>query len=260
MEELQSELRAVKEKWGKEIELSKAEKGAPGFPFPVAVTRYVPNPQEGPAQCWDVEELPVRLVFHSADVASVPVSVEVWDDLPGTLPTEIEKAVDAEWRKLFAKKGAKGWQVDKIFSWLESKFVDMCRLKPEYITCYEGVDNEGASCRRYTITAPPGEEDEEVAEEEIDEEEQQRRMEEYIAREQARIEAELDAKDAEAAEKRRLAEQGVFEDGPKAMQLSKKAMAELNPSRKEKSGHRWRKTPSKTHKPDAAAAKEKAKK
>jgi len=45
MQQLQLELKACKEKWGKEVELSKAEKGDPAYPFPVAVTRYTPQPE-----------------------------------------------------------------------------------------------------------------------------------------------------------------------------------------------------------------------
>merc|ERR1711974_454672 len=111
-----------------------------------------------------------------------------------------------------------------------------------------GCDDLGASMRRYTLVGPaPEEEDDD--EEDVDEEEQQRRVEEYVEREQARLEAEFEAKCKTDEEKRKMAEQGIYEEGEKARQLSKKERDELNKSRKERSGHRWRKTGPKSHKP-----------
>jgi len=248
MQELQAELKSAKERWAKEVELSKAEKGAPGYPFPVACTRYVPRPES--AAAWDCEELPVRFVVRSAEPGPEAVSVEVPPFFPGELPAEMEKAVEKEWRKQLGKKKGKGelWMVEKTLEWVESHFVDLLRLVPAYVDTYIGCDDLGASMRRYTLVGPAAPEDEDE-EEEVDEEEQERRLQEFLAREQARIEAEIEEKFKSDEEKRRAAEAGMFEDGQKVRQLSKKELAELNKSRKERSGHRWRKTGPKAHKP-----------
>jgi len=258
MEALQAELKACKEQFGKELELSKAEKGAPGFPFPVSVTRYTPQPES--ASCWDCDELPVRLEIQSADPAEKKVAVEVPPIFPGELSGEIEKAIEKEWKKLLgkAKPGGSVWMLAKIFEWVEAKFGDLLRLVPTYVDSYVGCDAMGASMRRYTLVGPAAEGDEDDEEEEQDEEEQQRRVDEYIAREQARIEAEFDAKLSSDVERRDMAAKGVFEEGEKIRILSKKEQAEANLSRKEKSGTRWRKTGSKSNKPMRDEEKEKA--
>lgn len=247
MEDLQSELKASKERWGKEIELSKAEKGAPGFPFPVCITRYTAQPAT--ANMWDCEELPVRLVIFSAEAAESPVSVEVPPIFPGELSREIEKAVEAEWKKqLGKKKKAKIWMLESILEWVEAKFGDLLRLVPSAVDTYVGCDDMGASMRRYVLVGDPPEDDDD-GKEEVDEDEQEKRLQEYAEREQARIEAEFEAKMSLDEQKRKMAEQGIHEEGEKARQLSKKELAELNKSRKERSGQRWRKTGAKANKP-----------
>lgn len=246
MESLQAELKTCKDKWGKEVELSKADKGAPGFPFPVCITRYVPQPES--AAAWDCEELPVRLVILSADPAEKRVSVEVPPIFPGELSGEIEKAVEKEWKRVLGKKKeSEVWALYKTLEWVEAKFGELLRLVPAYVDSYVGCDALGASMRRYTLVGPAAEEDSE--EEEIDEEEQERRVQEYLAREEARLEKEIEDKVRSDEEKRTMAEQGIFELGERARQLSKKEREELNKSAKEKSGNRWRKTGSKSHKP-----------
>lgn len=130
---------------------------------------------------------------------------------------------------------------------MEDKFGELMRLVPAYVDTYEGCDAVGASMRRYTLVGPAAEEDE--GDEEIDEEEQERRVQEYLAREEARIEQDLEEKMRLGEEKRKMAEAGLLEDGEKARQLSKAEKAELNKTRKERSGARWRKTGSKSHKP-----------
>lgn len=249
MEGLQAELKAAKSRWGPEIELSKAEKGSPGYPFPVSLTRYVPKPEA--AACWDVEELPLRLCFHTAERGECPVSAEVAPLFPTELITEIEKAVEKEWKRKLNKKADDGrWFVEYILEWVEGKYGDLLRLVPSQVESYIGCDEMGASMRRYVVAEPADEaEEEEDAEDIIDEEEQQRRVAEYVEREAKRLEDQYAAQEAEAAFKKKMALEGVEVDGPKSRQLSKKELAELNPSRKEKSGHRWRKTAAKAHKP-----------
>lgn len=247
MEALQRELKGCKEKWGKEIELSKAEKGEPTYPFPVCVTRYTPQPES--AQAWDCEEVPVRLVVLDADVTKRSVSVEVPPIFPGELSGLIEQAVESQWREMLAKEGDHVWQLDEIFEWIEAKFDYLLRLVPGYVDHYVGCDNAGASMRRYTLVGPAAEDDNSDDDAGDDEEEQDRRLREYIEREAARVEAEFEEQSKRAEDKRKMAEQGLFEDGEKAVQLTKAQKAEQNMSRKERSGQRWRKTGAKTNKP-----------
>jgi len=250
MKELQVELKGAKEKWLKEIELSKAEKGAPNYPFPVAITRYTPQPES--AAMWDCEELPVRFVVHDAEIEKAHVSVEVPPIFPGELSVLMQKRIQEEWIKLLKKKkkpAGEVWMIDSAFTFVETEFGKLLRLNPEYVDTYEGCDAMGATQRRYTLVGPAAEEDEDEEEDEVDEEEQEKRVQEYIAREQARLEADIEAKYANDEERKTQALSGINVDGEKAKQLSKKEKAEMNLSRKEKSGHRWRKTGSKSHKP-----------
>lgn len=247
MEGMQAELKGAKTRWGPEIELSKADKGTPGYPFPVSLTRYVPKPES--AACWDVEELPLRLCFHSADREETPVSAEVAPLFPSELIDEIEKAVEKEWkRKLKKKADDSRWFVEYILEWVETKYGDLLRLVPSQVESYIGCDDTGASMRRYVVVEP-AEEGDDDDEDIIDPEEQARRVAEYVAREEKRLQDEYEAQEAEAALKKKMALDGIEVDGPKTRQLSKKEREELNPSRKDKSGHRWRKTASKSHKP-----------
>lgn len=247
MQELQAELKASKERWSKEIELSKAEKGAAGYPFPVAITRYTPQPET--ALAWDCEELPIRLVVHSADAAERKVSVEVPPIFPGELSRVMEEKVQAEWKKMLAKKTKdQMWMIEKTLEWVESNFSQLLSLVPAYVDNYVGCDAQGASMRRYVLVGPAAEEDEEE-DEEPDEDEEEARIQAYLEREQARIEAEIEDRVKRDEEAKRLAQQGIFELGEKVKQMSKKEQAELNKSRKERSGHRWRKTASKASKP-----------
>lgn len=254
MEQLQAELKHVKATWGKEVELAKAEKGAEGFPFPVSVTRYTPRPDS--AAMWDVDELPVRLVIYDAVKGADSVCVEVDPFLPGNLSEEIESRIEAEWKKGLSGAGD-SWLIEETLSWIEAKFGEFLRLLPEVIDSYEGCDDQGATMRRYTLIntdAACEYEEEEV----ISEEEQARRAQAYIEEESARLMAVAEARDKEAAEKRKLAEDGLGEFKP--VQLSKKEKAEMNLSRKEKSGHRWRKTGSKSAKHTLTEEQEKKKK
>jgi len=141
------------------------------------------------------------------------------------------------------------WMIEQMLDWIEAQFGELLKLVPSYIDSYIGCDDMGASCRRYTLVAPAEENNEEEDEENIDEEEQERRVQEYLEREKARVEAEIEEKFKFDEERRKAALAGVHEDGPKARQLSKKELAEINKSRKERSGHRWRKTGPKAHKP-----------
>jgi len=253
MEELQAELKIVKGRWLKEIELSKAEKDSPGAPFPVGCTRYIPKPDS--AAAWDVDEIPIRLIFKTAECGADAVAVEASDlYFPQILCDKMEAMIEAEWKKRFSKARAAGqsWQVEQILEWIEEKFPDILRLEASVIDNYVGCDDMGASMRRYTIVRPAGEAEEvefDEGEDDFDEEEQERRLDEYIARESARIEAAFGEKEREAELRKKMADDGIFMDGEKPKQLSKKERAEQNMTRKEKSGHRWRKTPSKTSKP-----------
>lgn len=252
MQELQVELKSAKERWGREVELSKAEKGAPNYPFPVCCTRYTPRPES--AAAWDCEELPLRLVVDNADLSTAPVQVEVPDIFPGDMSAQIEQRLEAQWKKFLGRK-SKGscWKIETMLEWVEGHFAELLRIIPEYVEMYEGCDDMGASMRRYTLVGPAPNEEEEVGDgvddDGIDDEENQARMEEYLERERLRIEEAVEEKYKLSEERRKCAEAGIFESGEKVKQMSKKELAETHKSRKERSGHRWRKEASKSHKP-----------
>lgn len=248
LEGLQNEIRAVKQRWGAEVKLSKAAKEDKGFPFPIGVLRKIPTPQ--PFNFWDVETLPIKLVIDSLEAASVEVTK---DAFPSPLPKKISARVNEEWSKRLAK-GANTWELEKMFAWMEDNWATLLSLCPELVDTYEGCNDEGATCRRYTLIVPDaavqGREEDQA---EIDEEEVARREEEFWRARIAEAEAKEAEAEAEAEEKKNLAMAGLGEYRPP--QLSKKEMAELNPTRKEAAGHRMRKEASKSSKPPEEVSK-----
>lgn len=122
----------------------------------------------------------------------------------------------------------------------------MLSLDPECVGPYEGVDENGATMRRYAIGAPAAPVETE-SEEEIDSEEEERYAQEEMARRIAVLMAEAEDEGKSGNKKlspeeieRRKAE--ALEMGEKAKMLSKTERAELNKTRKEKAGKRQAKT------------------
>eukprot|EP00400_MALV-I_sp_L67-5_P000166 gene166-979_t len=149
---LQSEMVAIKQKWGKEIKLSKAEKGAPGFPFPISVTRAVPKPEQ--AHMWDVETLSIKLVVKSE---SGEIGAECMEkQFPKKVLKAIKKHILELWQaKRAASENGNSSCMEAVFNDIEGSYVKLLRLVPKAVDSYEGVDDEGGTIRRFNI--PPAE-------------------------------------------------------------------------------------------------------
>ena len=154
---LQAEVVAVKQKWGDEIKLSKTKDG-PTAPLPISLQRTIPAPED--AAAYDVSEYKVKLWLDSLDVSGEPlVRVEVDPaDLVPSLARKMEERVGAQWRSELKARGlGKGWLLEKMFSWCESKFVELLNLEPACLDMYMGEDLNGMTIRRFAprATAPP---------------------------------------------------------------------------------------------------------
>ena len=150
---LQAEVVAVKQKWGDEIKLSKTKDG-PTAPLPISLQRTIPAPED--AAAYDVSEYKVKLWLDSLDVSGEPlVRVEVDPaDLVPSLARKIEERVGAQWRSELKARGlGKGWLLEKMFSWCESKFVELLNLDPKCLDMYMGEDLNGMTIRRFALTA-----------------------------------------------------------------------------------------------------------
>ena len=153
---LQVEVMAVKQKWGDEIKLSKTKDG-PTAPLPISLQRTIPAPDD--AAAYDVSEYKVKLWLDSLDVSGEPlVRIEVDPaDLVPSLARKIEERVGAQWRSELKARGlGKGWLLEKMFSWCESKFVELLNLDPACLDMYMGVDVNGMTIRRFSLTATDG--------------------------------------------------------------------------------------------------------
>ena len=150
---LQAEVVAVKQKWGDEIKLSKTKDGLTA-PLPISLQRTIPAPED--AAAYDVSEYKVKLWLDSLDVSGEPlVRVEVDPaDLVPSLARKMEERVGAQWRSELKARGlGKGWLLEKMFSWCESKFVELLNLDPKCLDMYMGEDLNGMTIRRFALTA-----------------------------------------------------------------------------------------------------------
>lgn len=255
LQALQVELKAAKEKWP-DSKLGKAKKESETFPYPVWLLQVVQQPPA--AKAFDVMEIPVKLLVDGLEPGQIRVEVKS-EEIPAQLQVQIEAAVLKEWKKQCGKKAAP-WGILKTLDWVETSFSKLLLLDPACVGSYEGVDDMGATMRRYAIGAPAAPV-EEVSESESDSEEDEAFAQAEIARQIAELMAattstggskkltpeQIEAKKAEA-----------LEMGEKAKQLSKAERAELNKTRKEKSGHRTAKTGAASKKFDGEGSTSKA--
>lgn len=150
----------------------------------------------------------------------------------------IAELVLEQWNAL-RKDSATPWGITPTLAWVQQNYNKLLMSVQECLHPYEGCDENDASMRRYAVgppaVPPESEDEEEDSDAEIDldaiaalliEQEQER------CRKKGMTEEEIEAR------KKELEEEG----GAKVAKLSKKEMAALNPSRKEKSGHRTAKT------------------
>ena len=222
-----------------------------GAPFPISVQRTVPKPES--ADDWDVESLSVKLVVKNleGDFGAECMNKE----FPKKVLKAIKIWVGECWEEKRKSSDDNAACLEAVFADIEKNYVKILRLVPKAIDFYEGCDNEGGTIRRYNI--PPADTGIEEVECTITEEEQAERLRiaaELLQKQVDREEAEAAERDRENAKKKQMALDGYAEHKP--VQLSKKAMAELNPTRKEKAGHRWRDTAARNSKPDPEKSKE----
>ncbi|GBF88303.1 peptidyl-glycine alpha-amidating monooxygenase A [Raphidocelis subcapitata] len=171
---LQAELQALKaSRTG--VRVQRAEKGAPGAPFPLAVSARVDAPQGTRV---DVAALTVRLSLAPDLLLAPPppgaARVEVAGDppLPAPLAAEIAARLHAAWAAA-AGAGAGGGPpgaaaaaapppsqqqqrqpclgISAVFDAAERRFNELVAALPQFLEAYEGVDAAGATVRRFAL-------------------------------------------------------------------------------------------------------------
>lgn len=254
---LQTEVMAVKQKWGDAIKLSKTKDG-PTAPLPISLQRTIQAPED--ASAYDVAEYKVKLWLDSLDVSGEPlVRVEIDPaDLVPSLASKMEERVGAQWRSELKARGlGKGWLLEKMFSWCESKFVELLNLEPACLDMYMGDDANGMTIRRFALVEKVNEaeaaaaaaaaavaaaEEEEGESEGEDEDPAVRKERERLER--IRIKAEEEADRVWREARRKEFEELGEDQRPKPMAGKQQIV-----TRKEKQGHRTAKTGSKANKP-----------
>ncbi len=153
------ELEKVKAKWGDQIEVVK---GGKGEPWPVFVTRTVPQPDKETASVWDVFELPITLAVEGNDIEALPVAVSCpTDDFPMELKAAISEAVERKWKATLKDPRAKGkgWLIEMMFKQVEKTWVDLIGLVPECVDSYQTVAADGSTYQRKVIVIRQKEEE-----------------------------------------------------------------------------------------------------
>lgn len=247
------EARAVAEKWGKEIDIERAPKGAETFPFPLTFSRTIPQPES--AAAWDIETLIVRLKIAAKDAPeTLDVKVVIGNK---ELPKEVRKAISAkleEHWKADLSAGGGAWFLEDIFAWAEAKYSDLLCLCPEFMDRYD----TGYSEIRYTIKEPVEEEEEDPEELARQEAELAAAAEEWERKEYEKLIRAAEKKDAEAAARRKAAEDGLDSEAKPnegKFILSKKQADALHAAKKANKGQRLAKAPAKSHKSAAEGSK-----
>jgi hypothetical protein len=259
---IQSEVMRSKDKWGSEVKLIVGDK-TKGFLF--KVKRQIPTPSQ--ADAYDVDGMTIALCILGKYQEEKPltdtIQVLVPDKiLPKQLTRAIAEHIQSHWIESLEKEDVeKGWLIPETLEWVESAFLDLIRLKPKMIEMYMGTSPiTGMTQRRYTITPDAVEivsltdavekvSLTDAAAEELSPEEAARAAEFYREREAERLDAEakkLEQDRIEGERKRRLQEQGKFEDGAPGM--SKKEIAERLAAKKARKGARLAKTGSRCKK------------
>eukprot|EP00316_Scyphosphaera_apsteinii_P004792 CAMPEP_0119305100 /NCGR_PEP_ID=MMETSP1333-20130426/6175_1 /TAXON_ID=418940 /ORGANISM="Scyphosphaera apsteinii, Strain RCC1455" /LENGTH=280 /DNA_ID=CAMNT_0007308111 /DNA_START=11 /DNA_END=853 /DNA_ORIENTATION=- len=269
--ELQQQVVAVKTRWSDQVRLSKASPDSPSYPLPVGIQRTIPRP-EG-ASAIDVDDLVVKLWIDALQVEELPVRAEVLGELPAELRRIIGTRMQTTWKKALMKQSGPGtnWMIDIMLAYAEEHFSDLLLIDSRFVDQYEGVDEGGMTCRRYSIQEAPLEEEEDEDGEDDDDDDDNEESEDdeggpsELASEEERLRRIKLAEEAEAdrvwREERRREAEKLGETVREAQPVSKKQQQALIKEKQEKrQGHRLRKTGSKANKFDAEAAGKKANK
>ena len=213
---LQSEAAAALERWGSEIKVGKAKKGAEGYPFPIYVRRVVPQPES--ASEFDVGELTIKFIVNGLDVGETPPEVKVADKLPKVMVKAMQKRILGEWlAAIHSEPGV--WHIEAMCFWVEENFRLLCGVVDECLDPYMGVSADGATQRRFAVIEPRQEErkltpEEEAAKAAAEEAEAEAAREYWAKKRAERAEREYQRALEEGERKRQLAEAGLLEEGP----------------------------------------------
>lgn len=162
---LQTEIVAVKTRWGDEVKLTKAKQDSPTYPLPIGVLRVVEKPQE--AYLYDVEDIKVRLWIDELDQSKQPIRVDVTAGVPDALLKMMSAHIEARWKAELNGRGAgTGWLIEKILAWCQAAYIELITLEPRFVEMYQGCDENGMTIRRYAISEPPEEKSSSQSEEE----------------------------------------------------------------------------------------------
>jgi hypothetical protein len=256
MKALRAELEKVKAKWPDQITM---KKGPKGDPWPVTVTRAIPQPKK--AEEWDVFELYITLSIDHPDRELMLIHVDVpMESFPAKLKLLIADSIERKWKATLRdpRAAGKGWLIGMMFMGAEKDWLKLIGLQPEAIEKYQAVAEDGTTYMRKNIINP-----DEVGQEPTEEEKERMAAEEAAAeaiwierkaQEEAKAEEE---KALEGAKKRMEAEMGYFEDGEmQVKKLSKKEEQARLDAKRNKQGVRTAKTGSRRTKFDSTAKEE----
>mmetsp|Transcript_19498 Transcript_19498/g.58966 ORF Transcript_19498/g.58966 Transcript_19498/m.58966 type:complete len:222 (+) Transcript_19498:2-667(+) len=156
---LQQEVLAAKARWAEQIKLSKAPSSSPSAPLPIGVCRRIPRPAS--AEAYDVEEIIVQLRIDGPTAAPGCVRVDVKGE---AMPAAVQEAASARvlelWEgiltkyQLCAPTAGGPFAVERVLAWCETKYTDLCSIKPELVEAYDGVNENGVTIRRFTLIEP----------------------------------------------------------------------------------------------------------
>ncbi|KAI8468280.1 MAG: hypothetical protein J3K34DRAFT_459970 [Monoraphidium minutum] len=151
---LQAELQRLKAAHA-QLRIRKAPPGAPGAPFPITLDAQIAAP---PGTRVDVEHLDVRLALSAELLLAPPppgaaaVAVAGEPPLPAALATEIAARLHAAWAA--AAAAGPGFGLSEVLSTAARQFSALVGALPEFLEAYEGVDDAGATVRRFALISP----------------------------------------------------------------------------------------------------------
>jgi hypothetical protein len=174
-----------------------------------------------------------------------PVRVVIESDLPPQLTSVMVQCIETQWRRAMEASKGDRWLLEKMFAWVEARYVPLIQLAPACLEEYFIESASGLSQRRFMVVFPKQDEEDELSEDEKErraEEEKERKAAaarfwaEKAERDQLKA---LEAAEAEAEEKRRLHESG--EALPRAKVISQKERDAAYKEKHDKQGKRMAK-------------------
>lgn len=262
---LKDELVGVKKTWGCDCKI-KAHGKSKDTPWPLTVRVKVPQPSD--SRC-DVPDVTLTLIIKDVVDGVRVLAVEVKSDegLPSPLVEKLQEVLVETWTALIAEhcNNTEHMGFALVLGYVVKQFDALMMVCPECVDSYLGTDASGASVRRFTVVEAAADDD--VADEasnddgsededeglSLEERLQQIELREQEAKISARSEEALREKEAWAAQRRLMAERGMFEDG-EVKRVSKKEQ-EAAWQAKHKQGVRQSKTGANKKKYDGPGSK-----